>query len=186
MLGQWGSATFAQETKFFFKVLGRLGGKVCVGFFELLSSHQVPNVFSLSSHWGPIKFLKFSICSPNMFPVAHHFVPYALPNVVFLEPILVAKYIGTYVIKCLEWLHLFWGESKKIWLFYNEPIKETHCKKQILSLEGIQATFSAQRCSKPLASKQFGKWCYLTSSNHGLTILLELTNELALLKVSRN
>jgi hypothetical protein len=65
--------------------------------------------------------------------------------------------------------------------FYNEPIEETHCKKQILRLEGIRSTFSAQRCSKPIASKQFGKWCYLISSNHGLTILLELSNELVLL-----
>jgi hypothetical protein len=64
---------------------------VCVGFFELLSSCQVPKVFSLSSQRGPIKFPNFPICSPNMFPIAHDFVPYALPNVVFLEPILVGK-----------------------------------------------------------------------------------------------
>ncbi len=43
-----------------------------------------------------------AISSLNMFPIAHHFVPYALPNVVFLEPILVGKYIMTYMIKCLE------------------------------------------------------------------------------------
>jgi hypothetical protein len=173
-------------TKLVSWVFGRLGGKVCVGFFELLSSCQVPNVFSLNSQWGPIKFPKFSICFPNMFLIAHHFVPYAFPNVVFLESIFVGKYIRTYMIKCLEWLLLLGGVSQKIELFYNEPIKETHCKKKFLSLEGIQATFSAQRCSKPSASKQFGKWSYLISSNHGLTILLELSTELVLLRVSWN
>jgi hypothetical protein len=43
----------------------------------------VPNVFSsISQH--VFKVLNIFL---NMFPIAPHFVPYALPNIVLLEPI---------------------------------------------------------------------------------------------------
>ncbi len=62
--------------------------------------YLVPYVFPSSSQWIINMFLKFSMYSPhNMFPIATHLVPYALPNVVLMKPIGVCQYCDLYVFK---------------------------------------------------------------------------------------
>ncbi len=79
--------------------------------------------------WIFVVPIKFSLCShqvhngfPNVFQVGPHFVPYALPNFIFLE--LAAKF----ALICLRYIVLYGGVSKVWSIVQDGQIKETHAK----------------------------------------------------------
>jgi hypothetical protein len=63
------------------------GGGGCLNFWD----YFVLNVFTTSSHYVPSWLSDKHVPQVpkvflNMFPIAPHFVQYALPNIIFLEP----------------------------------------------------------------------------------------------------
>jgi hypothetical protein len=66
-------------------LLGRAGGRGVKPLLFSMCSHQVLFVFPSRTQWVHNIFL-------SMFPIAPPFVPYALPIVIILEPIWLAKY----------------------------------------------------------------------------------------------
>ncbi len=89
---KWADAACAPNRSSFFSF--EEGG--AVGFFEYfwfsMCSHQVPTVFTSSSQSVLNRFTKFLMPFPIMFPKAPHFIPYALPSNVLLEPICLGQY----------------------------------------------------------------------------------------------
>jgi len=65
-------------------LLGRVGGMGVKPLLFSMCSHQVLIVFLSRTQWVPNIFL-------NIFPIVPPFVPYALPIVVLLEPIWLAR-----------------------------------------------------------------------------------------------
>ncbi len=90
-------------------------------------------MFSSSSHNAPIKFQmgpKYSqhvtyvpIVFFNMFPIAPHFVPYALPNYGPLGTYISKQSIKTFTFLCLclEWIQ-YLGVSKVSELFFGDGV----------------------------------------------------------------
>ncbi len=76
-------------------LLGRMGGRGVKPLLFSMCSHQVLIVFPSRKQWVPNIFL-------NIFPIAPPFVPYALPIVVLLEPIWLAKYWYFHLVLHLE------------------------------------------------------------------------------------
>jgi hypothetical protein len=67
-----------------------------LGFLDLFGSLCVPIKFPMGyQHVSQV----FNVFPPphNMFPIATHLVPYALPNVVLVKPIGVGQYCDLYV-----------------------------------------------------------------------------------------
>jgi hypothetical protein len=109
------------------------------GIFKVLYLFHVPSLFpSVSndvlrfSRRFLRKFLKFSMCSPTVFPIAPHFNPYPFPKVLlFLPTWLTQREVNLTShtsSTAKDWL-LCLGESHVSSFFLCEtPIKMAHCR----------------------------------------------------------
>ncbi len=112
-----------------FPFLGELRGErgELWNFWGFCYSQCGPTKFSLRSHWV---LNGFSTCSqvpiefPNICAIAHHFVTYALHNIVFLESIWANS--GTYM-----WSEYFNIKGFESFRTFFEPMKEVDCKKNL-------------------------------------------------------
>ncbi len=96
--------------------------------------HCVPVKFSLSSQ----HVFKFSMYSPNMFPIALDFIPYSLLQILLLK---------TYISNPMEeFTYIYLGLSDFIFIYFDELNKDAHHKKEkIKKLWGFSQPINISR-----------------------------------------